>query len=118
MEVRPTVCVIRCHGICLLYTSDVYKRQLIGIQMVYDMVNIVKVPVYVRMVMACLLYTSVNHCVRGHGSVGKEEIPFIIILKPSLLHNSGLVHVIPPVSYTHLDVYKRQPYGHSTIYFP
>ena len=41
------------------------------------------------------------------GSVGKEAIVFIISMIP-ILELRGALLVAGPVSYTHLDVYKRQ----------
>ena len=56
-----------------------------------------------RLYMACLLYTSARTPVTKHAFGGFTSGPEL-----SWIGEDGLEAVIPPVSYTHLDVYKRQ----------
>ena len=76
----------------------------------------------------CLLYTSRKY-LAGHGGgvqqmgsqIEQNDLDLVIFLRdpeqpkqhePDVHRIIRLcdVHSIPPVSYTHLDVYKRQPY--------
>ena len=64
----------------------------------------------------CLLYTSCVRCAPALVEAGADRFAVATLEEGVQLRETGVttpIHCLGylPVSYTHLDVYKRQPYG-------